>query len=104
MFDREKIDELPKMQVDFINVICQPIFVHFHVIFNGDFAYRDHVLINKFNWLRLALESEQLKDWAGEQLEQFLRELKEMRSIDVNALQLEAAEEFDKYEKRRANC
>ena len=105
MFNREKIDELPKMQVDFINSICQPIFCHFAQIFNGDFAYRDHVLINKLNWLRLAFESEQLKDWAGDQLEQFIRELKETTNVDVNALQRKAAEEFEKYEKKReGNC
>lgn len=106
MFNREKIDELPKMQVDFINSICQPIFVQMARIFNGDhsFSYRDHVLINKFNWLRMAFESKQLKDWAATQLEQFVRELKEMNGVDVNALQQEAYEAYEAYEKKERNC
>jgi len=101
MFNREKINELPRMQIDFINGICQPIFVHFYKIFNGEFAYRDYLLINKLNWLRLAFEREQLKDWARTQLELFTQELKEM-NIDVDAIQREADLQFDKYEKKNS--
>lgn len=101
MFNREKSNELPRMQIDFINGICQPIFVHFHKIFNGQFEYRDYLLINKFNWLRLAFESEQLKDWADTQLELFDKELKEMK-IDVNEIQREANRQFDEYENKNS--
>ncbi|KAK4336633.1 hypothetical protein RND71_043745 [Anisodus tanguticus] len=78
MFNREKISELPRMQIDFINSICQPIFIHFYKIFDGQFPYRNYVLINKYNWLKLADQSDQLKDWAGTQLELFDEELKEI--------------------------
>lgn len=101
MFNREKENELPKMQIDFINGICQPIFVHFYKIFKGEFAYRDHLLINKFNWLRMAFESEQLKEWAGVQLELFTQELKAM-NIDVDAMEGEANLQFDEYENKNS--
>lgn len=107
MFNREKRDELPKMQVEFINLICQPIYTQFERIFNGDFPYRDYMLINKFNWLRLASESEHLKDWAASQQEQFLRELEKMKGVDVNALQQEAYEAYEAYEaneRKEQNC
>lgn len=93
MFNRDKISELPKMQVDFINGICQPIFVQFYKIFDGDFVYRDNVLVNKFNWLRLAKESEPLGNWADTQIENFIKELKEM-NIDADAIQEEANLQF----------
>ena len=99
MFNREKIAELPKMQIDFINSICQPIIVHFHKIFDYEFVYRDYLIINKLNWLRLAFESDQLKDWAGTQLESLAKELQAM-NIDVHAIQQEANLQFDDYEKK----
>lgn len=100
MFNREKISELPKMQIDFINGICQPIFVQFYKIFDGKFEFRDYLLINKLNWLRLAFESDQLKEWAEMQSKKFEQELKEM-GIDVEEIQKEANLQFIEYENKQ---
>jgi len=100
MFNREKINELPRMQLDFINGICQPIFVHFYKIFEGKFEYRDFVLINKYNWLRMAYESESLKEWATKQMDLFKQELIEM-NVDVDKIRQEADLQFDQYENNK---
>ena len=83
MFNRAKSGEMPRMQVEFISDICQPLFEHFRLLFGQCFAYRDLVLINKLNWVREAGRSESLRGWAKSQMRLLAEEL---QTLDVNAL------------------
>ncbi|KAL8579053.1 hypothetical protein ACOMHN_035992 [Nucella lapillus] len=53
MMDRNKKDELPKMQVGFIDGICTPIYKIFSEQFEGMTPMLDGVLKNRIHWAQL---------------------------------------------------
>lgn len=67
MMDREKKDELPKMQVSFIDSICLPIYDSFAKLFPQTNPLLKGVLSNKQNWIKLGKEQEKLKEWAEQE-------------------------------------
>ncbi|XP_071946809.1 cGMP-specific 3',5'-cyclic phosphodiesterase-like isoform X2 [Antedon mediterranea] len=50
MMDREKKDDLPKMQVGFIDAICMPVYKTFSEIWPGLKPMYDGVMNNRKNW------------------------------------------------------
>lgn len=65
MMDREKEDELPKMQVSFIDAVCLPVYQAFARLFPDHLQpLCDGVLSNRRQWLQLAQEQEALREWA----------------------------------------
>ena len=55
MMNRDKIDNLPSMQVDFINTICLPIYEAFSNFSGGRLKpMADGVRVNKVEWSKLA--------------------------------------------------
>ncbi|KAH9491526.1 cGMP-specific 3',5'-cyclic phosphodiesterase [Bulinus truncatus] len=54
MMDREKKDELPKMQVDFIDFICSPVYEAFAKMFPSLGPLYEGLLSNRRNWSQLA--------------------------------------------------
>lgn len=68
MMDREKEDELPKMQVSFIDAVCLPVYEAFARLFPDHLhELRDGVVRNRKQWLRLAQEQDALRDWAEQE-------------------------------------
>nr|XP_002733933.2 PREDICTED: cGMP-specific 3',5'-cyclic phosphodiesterase-like [Saccoglossus kowalevskii] len=58
MMDREKKDELPKMQVGFIDAICTPVYKMFADVWPGLMPLYDGVKTNRNNWQALADDHE----------------------------------------------
>ena len=58
MMDRQKQDELPKMQVGFINAICLPIYKELFELHPSCKPLYDGVLNNRDMWQSLADEAE----------------------------------------------
>ncbi|XP_077992987.1 cGMP-specific 3',5'-cyclic phosphodiesterase-like isoform X3 [Glandiceps talaboti] len=58
MMDREKKDELPKMQVGFIDAICMPVYKMFSDVWPGLTPLYAGVKSNRDNWQALADEHE----------------------------------------------
>lgn len=58
MMDRQKQDELPKMQVGFINAICLPIYKELFELHPPFKPLYDGVLNNRDMWQSLADEAE----------------------------------------------
>ncbi|RWS31936.1 dual 3':5'-cyclic-AMP and -GMP phosphodiesterase 11-like protein [Leptotrombidium deliense] len=74
MMNREKKDELPKMQVSFIDSICYPIYAGFGKLFPNKLqVLADGVLSNRENWVKLAYEQKILKEWAEKEVSVQLR-------------------------------
>lgn len=68
MMNREKSDELPKMQVSFIDSICLPIYEAFGKLFPEQLScLKVGVVSNRDNWLKLAVEQEKLREWAEQE-------------------------------------
>ena len=67
MMDREKKDELPKMQVSFIDSICLPIYDSFAKLFPQLKPLLDGVVSNRQNWIKLGKEQEKLREWAEQE-------------------------------------
>ncbi|XP_014667957.1 PREDICTED: cGMP-specific 3',5'-cyclic phosphodiesterase-like [Priapulus caudatus] len=62
MMDREKKDDLPKMQVGFIDAICIPVYKKFAEIQPNLQPLMNGVLTNRHNWQTLAEENERKKE------------------------------------------
>ncbi|CAL1528489.1 unnamed protein product, partial [Lymnaea stagnalis] len=58
MMDREKKDELPKMQVDFIDFICAPVYQAFANMFPRLAPFYEGVISNRQSWSELANNKE----------------------------------------------
>ena len=54
MMDREKKDELPQMQVEFIDVVCRPLYSSLSESFPWIKPLLDGCLSNRANWVDLA--------------------------------------------------
>lgn len=67
MMNREKKDELPKMQVSFVDSICLPIYESFAKLFPQLTPLLNGVITNRQNWIKLGKEQEKLKEWAEEE-------------------------------------
>lgn len=68
--NREKEDMLPKMQVNFIDSVCLPVYDAFATLFPDKLScLRTGVLKNRTQWLILASQQHDLKDWAAKELE-----------------------------------
>lgn len=67
MMDREKKDELPKMQVSFIDSICLPLYDSFAKLFPQLYPLSEGVHVNRQNWIKLGKEQEKLKQWAEQE-------------------------------------
>ncbi|XP_060078582.1 cGMP-specific 3',5'-cyclic phosphodiesterase-like isoform X2 [Ylistrum balloti] len=61
MMDREKVDELPKMQVGFIDAICIPVYKMFAEMNKKLDPLYKGVMNNRDNWQKMADEHEQQK-------------------------------------------
>lgn len=65
MMNREKSDELPKMQVTFIDHVCLPIYEAFAKLFPKHLKpLLNGVITNRNNWIKLAQEQDTLREWA----------------------------------------
>lgn len=65
MMNRDKQDELPKMQVSFIDSVCLPVYDAFARLFPDHLTgMKEGVLRNRAQWLKLAQEQDNLKEWA----------------------------------------
>jgi dual 3',5'-cyclic-AMP and -GMP phosphodiesterase 11 len=93
MFNREKRLDLPRMQVEFIGDICQPLFQHFRVLFGSCFVYRDLLLVNKMNWVREAAQEPTLREWARVKMHEFRRELIDLQ-VSVDEVRDEAVRQM----------
>lgn len=63
---REKKDELPRMQVAFIDTICLPIYDAFAKLYPDVLKpLYEGVVSNRGNWIALAHEQSKLRDWAA---------------------------------------
>lgn len=72
MMDRDKQEELPKMQVSFIDSVCLPVYQAFTALFPHHLKpLRDGVLSNRRQWLIQAREQESLRQWAEEEISKF---------------------------------
>lgn len=68
MMNREKQDQLPKMQVSFIDSVCLPVYEAFAKVFPEHLTILlEGVLDNREHWLSLAQEKDTLRDWAAEE-------------------------------------
>jgi hypothetical protein len=54
MMDRDRKDELPKMQVEFIDVVCKPLFTSLSESFPWIKPLLDGCLSNREKWTDLA--------------------------------------------------
>ena len=72
MMDREKKDELPKMQVSFIDSICLPIYESFAKLFPQLNPLLEGVISNRQNWIKLGKEQEKLRDWAEQESQRLI--------------------------------
>lgn len=58
MFDRNKQDEIPKLQLSFIDGLCMPVYKHLALLFPSLTPLLDGVQNNRDHWSRLAEEIE----------------------------------------------
>jgi len=63
MMDREKKDELPQMQVEFIDVVCRPLYSSLSESFPWIKPLLDGCLSNRANWVDLAEKVEMGLTW-----------------------------------------
>ena len=54
MMNRDKIDRLPAMQVEFIDSICLPVYEAFAIQSDALLPLKDECLRNRLEWVRLA--------------------------------------------------
>lgn len=72
MMNRDKQEELPKMQVYFIDSVCLPVYQAFADLFPHHLKpLRDGVLHNRRQWLMLAREQANLREWAEQESSKF---------------------------------
>lgn len=73
MMNRDKKDQLPKLQVEFIDTICRPVYAGFAKLFPDHLkSMEQRIFNNRRHWLELAAEQESLRDWALSELDKFL--------------------------------
>ncbi|KAI1303641.1 Dual 3',5'-cyclic-AMP and -GMP phosphodiesterase 11 [Halotydeus destructor] len=89
MMDRNKKDELPKMQVSFIDAICAPIYEAFWKLYPDILRpLYDGVQSNRFEWIKLAQEQDKLKDWADKESQRLVAESEKRKQAARKALKL----------------
>jgi cGMP-specific 3',5'-cyclic phosphodiesterase len=85
MMDREKKDELPKMQVDFIDFICTPVYELFAKISEPLKILNDGCANNRRHWQELDELHKQGKKWINE----------ETREIGERSQEKQAGDKWD---------
>ena len=64
--DREKKDELPQMQVEFIDVVCRPLYSSLSESFPWIKPLLDGCLSNRANWVDLAEKVRKFREMTKE--------------------------------------
>lgn len=84
---RDKKDELPKMQVSFIDTICLPIYDAFAKLFPDVLKpLYDGVVANRGHWIALAQEQSKLRAWAEQESGKILKESEKRKKSARDAL------------------